>query len=119
MPITERTLERLDQLYGPVIVDFTVTEVPEGAAPLHIKEQWLGVKLPVRESNLGRLATRYLDLLSGEFRENPYPVPIEGVEAVSALEDAGRLDASAHWTPYSDGLFTFRAYEGVFTAVRS
>lgn len=104
----------LENIYGPVVINFALTQLPAGHAPVHIKEQWLDLPLPVRRSNLGGLATRYYDLLSGDYKDNESPVSIAGVEAVHALAEAGRDAAAEYWEPYQLGLFTFRAYEGEF-----
>lgn len=115
--LPEHILSSLEDIYGPITLNFILTQTPQGGAPDHIKEQWIGVKLPVREQNLGRLATRYMDLLSGEFKENDEPIPVAGIEAVRALEEAGKDEAARFWVPYQMGMFTFRAFEGKFEAL--
>ncbi len=105
----------LDEVYGPIQAEFTLTQTPAGAAPDYIKEQWIGIPLPVREHNLGLLALgtiSFHDYLSQTEAINDEPVPIAGIEAVNALQEAKMLDAARFWTPYAAGLFTFRAYEG-------
>jgi hypothetical protein len=110
-------LNSLENVYGPVALNFVLTQTPQGGAPDDIKEAWIGVKLPVREGNLGGLAVRYVDLLTGELKNNDSPVPIAGIEAVHALAEAGQEAAAEFWIPYQLGLFTFRAYEGDFQAL--
>jgi hypothetical protein len=115
--LSEQTLSALDEVYGPVVLNFTIKQTPVSGAPDHIKEQWVGIALPVRKENIARLTTRYLDLLTGEFQENEGPVPVPGLEAVHALEEAGKAEAAQYWLPVRLGLFIFRAYEGDFSAV--
>lgn len=105
----------LTRLYGPVLATFTLNQTPEGAAPMSIREQWVGITLPVRESALAKLAfgqIEYFDFLGFNEKSNPDPLSISGYEAVDALDEAGRDDAVNFWAPHSEGLFTFRGYEG-------
>lgn len=115
--LPKEVLMTLENTYGPVVINFALTQMPQGHAPAHIKEQWLGVPLPVRQDNLGGLATRYYDLLSGSYKDNDDPISVAGIEAVHALQEADHLAAAEFWTPYQLGLFTFRAYEGEFQAL--
>ena len=105
----------LTALYGRVLATFTLNQVPASAAPMSIREQWVGITLPVREHALAQLAfgqIKYFDFLSFNERSNPDPVSISGYEAVDALDEAGRDEAVDFWIPYSEGEFTFRGYEG-------
>ena len=111
-------LEGLDEVYVPIVIDFTITQVPEGGAPEEIRREWVGLSLPVREQNALGLGPRYFDLLTGQMRDNPSSVGISGIEAVDALYRAGKIEASNFWYPYHLGLFTFRAYEGRFDHLR-
>ncbi len=115
--LSAEILGPLEEVYGPIVINFALTQVPAGGAPDYIKEQWIGASLPVREANLGRLASRYFDLLSGEFKENDEPVPITGIEAIHALEEAGKYQAAEFWYPYQFGAFIFRSNEGEFQAL--
>ncbi len=113
--LSPRIRSYLDTEYGPVQATFNIDKIPEVGAPDAIKEQWLGIPLPVRERNLGELAlgaTKYHDLLTASEKQNDEPVPIVGLEAVDALVTADRLDAVRFWLPHQMGLFTFRASEG-------
>ena len=110
----------LTRLYGPVLATFTLDQVPESAAPISIREQWVGITLPVRERALAKLAfgqIEYFDILSFNEKSNPDPVSISGYEAVDALDEAGRDDAVDFWAPYSEGEFTFRGYEGTLVSI--
>ena len=117
--LTEQALANIERIYGPIRANFSITQTPQSAAPEYVREQWVGITLPVREKNLGELATRYLDLLSGEYKDNDEPVSIVGLEAVSALEDSARYGAANYWQDYRGGLFRFRAHEGTFTLLES
>lgn len=111
----------LDEVYGPIQAEFTLTQIPAGAAPDYIKEQWIGVPLPVRELNLGMLALgtiSFHDYLSETETTNSEPIPIVGIEAVDALQQADQLEAVRFWAPYAAGLFTFRAYEGDLASLK-
>ena len=112
----------LDEVYGPVLAKFTLSRIPQGGAPDFIKEQWIGVPLPVREQSLAQLAmgaVQYFDYLSFNTRQNSDPVEVAGVEAVHALEEAERFEAADFWLPYQAGLFAFRGYEGELESLES
>ena len=115
--LSDKILSSLEGAYGPVALNFLLTQTPEGAAPDHIREQWVGVQLPIRHGNLGGLATRYVDLLSGEHKENDEPVAVVGIEGMYALREAGKAEAAAFWAPYAGRLLVFRAHEGEFRSV--
>lgn len=105
----------LDNVYGPVLAEFTLDQAPQGGAPIEIREQWIGITLPVRERNLARLAfgsIKYFDYLTFNTTQNDDPVSIAGIEAVDALVVAERFEAADFWLPYQAGLFTFRGHEG-------
>jgi len=114
--LSPESLEVLTDRYGPVEMEFTIKQTPKGGAPEDIKEQWIGVSLPLREANLAELIeggqTRYLDLLTNYMKDNEQPVGIVGLEAVHALREAERDEAANFWAPYAAGLFVFRAFEG-------
>lgn len=105
----------LDDTYGPVLAEFTLNQTPQGGAPVEIREQWIGIPLPVRERNLARLALGSIecfDFLTFSTKQNDNPVSIAGIEAVDALVVAERFEAANFWLTYQAGLFTFRVYEG-------
>ncbi len=112
--------QALTQTYGPVLALFTLKQVPQGGAPDFIKEQWLGVALPIREQSLAQLAigaVQYFDFLSFNQMQNDDPVSVVGIEAVHALEEAEKFEAADFWLPYQAGLFIFRGYEGELVAL--
>lgn len=113
--LSPETQQILEDAYGPILAQFTLNRVPQGGAPEYIREQWIGVPLPVREQSLAQLAfgsIQYFDYLSFNQKQNDDPVSIAGIEAVHALEEAEKFEASDFWVPYMGGLFTFRGYEG-------
>ena len=121
--LSPETAQQIETAYGPIKASFTVRCVPEGSAPVAIKEQWIGIELPVRAVNITRFALgalakgsgpshSYIDALSGEPKYNDWPISVYGLEAVDKLAEAGRDEAASFWLPYAAGLFTFRHYEG-------
>jgi hypothetical protein len=72
--------EQLDELQ-PILATFTIQEVPAGPAPLEIREQWVGVVLPVRQLRRAQ---------SGAVAISPF-------EATLALRAAGKHEASDWW----------------------
>lgn len=111
----------ITSMYGEVGAYFTITEIPAGGAPLVIKEQWVGLTLPVRIANVGRQALGYevrvYDIITKQVRENNEPVPVTGLEALHVLDSAGKQEAVDFWLPYGLALFTFRAHEGLLAPV--
>lgn len=103
--------------FGRVVGTFSVTDIPEGEAPFQIREEWLGVGLPVRSRLVqefkGPINT-YLNLISGHSTEHFHRVPIYGADAIEALTLANKLDAAQYWAEngYSLGILVFRAAEG-------
>jgi hypothetical protein len=114
--------QSLSEVYGLVGAHFTITDVPQGGAPHEIKEQWVGVTLPVRAAHLGRAALaprRSFEILTQQIVENDDPVSVTGLEAVHGLREAGREEAADFWAQYQLALFTFRAHEGLLVPVES
>lgn len=113
--------EMLDHTHGPIMAQFTLDKIPQGAAPTYYREQWIGTALPVRKNSLAQLAlgvnVEYFDFLSFESRENTDPVTIVGFEAIEALNNAGKTEAAEFWLPYQMGAFIFRAHEGQLSPV--
>lgn len=108
--------------YGPVAATFTITSVPAGGAPESIKEDWVGVPLPVRAVHLGESAlarTTYYDHLTDSEVDNEAPVSIVGYDAVDALLAANKIEAATYWSGYIHALFTFRAHEGQLASIPS
>lgn len=119
--LSPEIIRALDEVYGPVQAEFTLTQIPAGHAPVEIKEAWIGLPLPVREHNLGTLALgtiSFHDHLSRTEVTNDEPVPITGIEAVDTLQQSNKLEAARFWMPYAAGLFTFRTHEGELAPIR-
>lgn len=105
----------LDEVYGPVVATFTIEKTPQGGAPEEIRKDWLGIGLPVRAENLSARAlaqTIYFDQLRGRTIENDDPVAVTGIDAVHALEQAGRESAAQFWAAAQLASLVFRAHEG-------
>jgi hypothetical protein len=84
---------------------FVPHTIPYGGAPEAIREQWLGVPLPVRESHVANEADTLMGYSVGMNIDNPedvvvrHPseaVVVEALDAFKALHLAGREEA-AHW----------------------
>ncbi|MFO0781816.1 MAG: hypothetical protein U0524_02895 [Candidatus Saccharimonadales bacterium] len=69
----------LDAHY-PVFAQFVVEEVPSGHAPEEVRQDWVGLSLPVR----------------AQTRQND-GVPVLAFEAVDKLERAGRQNSATWW----------------------
>ena len=71
-----------------------ITSTPPGFAPLEIREQWVGVEIPLASSaDFERNAPGLLRLGT----ENLGGYRVTGVAAISALESAGKNDAASFW----------------------
>ena len=112
--------EERARFLGDVIATFTVQQLPQGAAPQTIREQWIGVPLPVREKTLNEAAETpiYTDALTDEQVLNVEAVPVYGYDAIEALQEAGRDDAAEFWHLQGFGFaeLVFRASEGALQA---
>jgi hypothetical protein len=120
MPLAEETNEEFTRVYGEIRAHFTVTQIPKGSASEEIRREWVGLDLPVRAKFLGEEAlkeTTYFDTLSGDVIKNTESVTVVGVDAIVALDDAGKEEASDYWAPFAFATFVFRASEGVLTPV--
>jgi hypothetical protein len=122
--MSERSLpdefsETIERELGPVIAHFTITSTPQGGAPEEIKEQWIGVSLPVRQRLLETQSVHFFDILTAEFKENLEAVPVYGFDAVAALRVYGRDDAADFWADngFEFANLIFRAQEGDFVPV--
>ncbi|MEO6109568.1 MAG: hypothetical protein ABIP50_00975 [Candidatus Saccharimonadales bacterium] len=112
----------LTEVYGPVEAAFIITQIPKGGAPEDIKEQWVGVSLPVRAAHLGQTAlapTRNFDYLTQQITENDDSVAITGIDAVHALAEAGKESAARFWDSMQLAKFVFRAHEGTLQPLQS
>lgn len=112
----------LTEVYGPVKAEFIITQTPKGGAPEDIKEQWVGVSLPVRAAHLGQTAlapTRNFDCLTQQITKNDDPVAITGIDAVHALAEAGKESAARFWDSMQMAKFIFQAHEGTLQPLDS
>jgi hypothetical protein len=108
---------------------FFPARTPEGGAPDEIREQWVGVPLPVRESNAtiseDRLVSGFLIGANvnrpGDIKVNDPEdmVSVDLSDAIKALEMAGREEAAYWWVnwsetkpPYFGNNLMFKADEG-------
>src|SRR5262245_54906710 len=99
---------------------FRVTRVPDGGAPLQVREQWVGTMLPVRrprpvEGPEPHLGTDVRDRSIVQLVSDG--VLIEPADALKALRWVGRSDVVAWWTDLLASRplvssFLFRRQEG-------
>ena len=81
-----------------------ITSTPPGFAPEHIREQWIGVEIPLLgiEDPQQPLGNRSGTENLGGYRVLPK-------DAVDALEKAGKHEAVEFWAPYLGAQnFTFK-----------
>jgi hypothetical protein len=109
-------MQTVEEHMGPVVARFTPSTIPDGGAPINIREQWIGVELPVREHLLveAKNTTNYFDMLRLREIENPNGIPVFGLDALDALRTAGRTEAADYWDDMRVHLATlvFRGNEG-------
>ncbi len=120
MALSEEMREMITEKHGEVVANFTITEMPAGGASETIREEWVGITMPVRVAYLGGRAfeaASYFDELTQTEAVSRDPVTIVGLEAVEALEDAGKNTAADFWQPYKLGEFIFNGHEGELTPV--
>lgn len=77
-----------------------IIQVPAGFASEEIRQQWVGVEMPVFEGELPRDG-----MWSGAENVNGYVVAMSA--AVKALQDAGKDDAANFWKHFSTPLLRF------------
>ncbi len=80
-----------------------IIAVPPGFAPEHIREQWVGVTIPMLDQEMWDLILETIPRAKEEFAEgsngNGYLVQRE--VAVEALREAGKEEAANFWrTPF-------------------
>lgn len=88
---------------SPIEGVFTITKVPDGVPPQEVREEWVGVELPVRNIERGQAQDE---------------VEVSPADAIISLLRSGRLDA-AEWFAASGiplemfgGTWVFRATDG-------
>jgi len=83
----------------PIRYYFAVDRLPAGEAPLEVREQWVGLALPVRHD-------RYVEgpeplvgrgVKSFTARHHSDGVIVLSPDAIDALSEAGRSGAAAYW----------------------
>jgi hypothetical protein len=119
---TDEDIQRNNELIagelGQIVASFTIQKVPQGGAPDDVKEAWLGVSLPIRSENIpdGKLPNRQVafDEITEQYNEINSPVKIYGLDAVMALDQAGKVEAAEYWlnTGFVLATLVFRANEG-------
>lgn len=84
--------------------------IPEGGAPEKIKQQWVGVPLPVRKKNIVSedvvgdyvVGANILDPTDVKLNEPMALVCVETLDAIKALRLADRRDAAEWWEYWFD-----------------
>lgn len=91
--------QHLEEEIGTVVAHFTLTHVPEGTAPDEIREQWLGVALPVRDKMLEKSGGEqtHSDRQTGLMSQNPDTIRVLAFDAIVALRDAQKTEAARYW----------------------
>jgi hypothetical protein len=112
---------RLQELLGPIVARFTITQIPLGSVSESIRKEWVGVTLPVREKSLEDATENqvYFDAISGNMILNTEAVSIYGSEAIDALESAGHEGAAEFWRSVGveNADLVFRASEGELASI--
>lgn len=93
-----------------MLLRYRVTRTPAGEAPQSVREEWVGVILPVKEL-IGRC--RGAGVLTGAPSPIADGVAVRGVDAIEALKAADRLDAARWWEEnYKGNELLFEKSEG-------
>jgi hypothetical protein len=104
---------------------FLPTRTPFGAAPEEIREKWIGVPLPVRESNLTENLNTLQGYLPGMNIDDPTDVIInepsetvvvESLDAFKALRAAGQTEAAQWWEQWFWSRHQFMGNSLIFQA---
>lgn len=112
--------EQLEKEYGRVTHLFTITQVPFGFEPEAIRNQWVGVPVPVREHllSLGQGLGYSVDFFESHAGQ-PHPAAVHIViqDAVVALLNQGRSEAATYLGSRFHPRFVlaFREREGELT----
>lgn len=110
---------------------FTPNRVPAGSAPEHIKASWVGVPLPVRESNIldtdrtvmgYQLVGSVMDPTDIKLVDPRSTVKVSTEDAIKALRLFDKHNAADWWTLYfGEHIFDlnliFQAVEGQLSTV--
>src|SRR3954447_26266386 len=104
----------------PVIYWFRPSTTPRGGAPLEVREQWVGIPLPVRTPRPVEGPESYIGIDVVDRRvQHPIPdgVAVAPLDAIAALEYFGRSEAASWWREMlqrrpATQSFVFRRAEG-------
>ena len=107
--------------YGPIRAYFTFEHMPEFDSPNVPKdflEALIDVPLPVRANLLGIKAGEVsvghaLEEAVTYIQQDDNPVPVFGLDAISALEEIGRYNDEDHWARQGFKVLEFAAHEGI------
>ena len=94
---------------------FHVTQTPEGEAPYDVRAQWLGMFLPMMSRVLAEadVTVAAVEIFSRQPVSVVNGVEIDRLDAIRALEVAGRQDAADFWSQHcGDDLLVFNPWEG-------
>ncbi len=105
--LREKYLDPLDK-FSPITATLTIDKVPDGNSPLNIREEWVGVNLPLRRLGDG-----------GGSQGMIVTIP----DMLISLLSSGKLDAADHYARESinDGIpyWIFSEKEGYVTELES
>lgn len=82
-----------------------ITAVPSGPAPLAIRQEWVGIDIPIDDRAIDRFQA-----LRGKCSRGPtsgYHL-VTLVDAVLALREAGRPIAASYWMGVPEDVLRFR-----------
>ena len=98
---------------------FLVTTTPAGGAPLHVRDGWVGVPLPVRHPRPMESPEPHVarDINNREIRFIDDGVAVDPHDAIRALRLFGRDDAADWWKAHLElrpatTALAFRTHEG-------
>ena len=94
---------------------FHVTQTPKGEAPYDIRLQWLDMFLPVMARVLAEadVLVAAVEIFSREAVTVVNGVEVDRLDAICALESAGRQEAADFWSQQcADDLLVFDPHEG-------
>ena len=80
-----------------------IITTPTGVAPQRIREQWIGIEIPLSENPIPK---RNGVFNTGNSNGDGYRV--NGTDAVKALIAVDKHEAADYWIPYQSGKFFFK-----------
>ncbi len=82
-----------------------ITVTPPGVAPLFIREQWIGIEIPINEAAVEHeLET---DPAWKDFSVDAPGYHVMALDAIQALTDAGRFKAAYFWDGMPGTMYRF------------